>query len=47
MVWESREVTVQRVARENRLEKVTCEQRSEGNGGVSHVGIWEEREKQV
>lgn len=46
-MWESREVPAQRVARGNRFEKVICEQRSEGNGGVSHVGIWEKRETQV
>lgn len=46
-MWESGEVTAQRVVRENRLEKATFEQRAEGNEGVSHVGIWEKRDKQV
>lgn len=47
MEWESREVAVWRVVRANRFEKVTSEQRSEGNEGVSHVGIWEKRDQQV
>lgn len=47
MVWELGLVILERVVRKRGFEKATFEQRSEGNEEVSHVDIWEEREKQV